>query len=222
MFKSVFYKEWLKIRVIVLAIFGVSLITLIYIFLNVRHDILFSGATNYWYSFLFRGIIYFGILKFLPFVAGLGLAIAQYFPETVNKRIKLTFHLPVSENGVLMKMHAIGASVLLLLFTFILILFIAWSSVYFPSEIINASLLTLAPWFMGGMTTYFLLALVMLEPVWLYRGLYTVAGAGLVSLYFSEAFTGAFRPVLTYLALITVLLSFVVLFSAYRFRKGEM
>jgi len=222
MFKSVFYKEWLKIRVIVLAIFGVSLITLIYIFLNVRHDILFSGATNYWYSFLFRGIIYFGILKFLPFVAGLGLAIAQYFPETVNKRIKLTFHLPVSENGVLMKMHAIGASVLLLLFTFILILFIAWSSVYFPSEIINASLLTLAPWFMGGMTTYFLLALVMLEPVWLYRGLYTVAGAGLVSLYFSEAVRGAFRPVLTYLALITVLLSFVVLFSAYRFRKGEM
>jgi len=222
MFKSVLYKEWVKIRLIVLVAFGLGLLALINIFLKVRHDILFVDAANYWYSFLFRGSAYFGILKFFPFVAGLGVAVAQYIPETVNKRIKLTFHLPVSENGVLISMHAFGAGILLLLFMVCLCLFTAGSAIFFPSDIIKASLLTLAPWFLGGMATYFLVALILLEPVWIYRGLYSVVAAGFVTLFYTGAVIGGFKPVLLPLALMTLLLSCVVLFSGYRFRKGEM
>ena len=222
MFKSVLYKEWVKIRLIVLVAFGLGLLALINIFLKVRHDILFVDAANYWYSFLFRGSTYFGILKFFPFVAGLGVAVAQYIPETVNKRIKLTFHLPVSENGVLISMHAFGAGILLLLFMVCLCLFTAGSAIFFPSDIIKASLLTLAPWFLGGMATYFLVALILLEPVWIYRGLYSVVAAGFVTLFYTGAVIGGFKPVLLPLALMTLLLSCVVLFSGYRFRKGEM
>ena len=222
MVKSILYKEWIKIRLIVLITLGLSLMALINIFLKVRHDILFVDAANYWYSFLFRGVTYFGIIKFLPFVTGLAVAIAQYFPETVNKRIKLTFHLPVSENGVLISMHAFGALVLVALFLVVLGLFTAGSAIFFPSNIIMASLLTMLPWFLGGLATYFLVALVLLEPVWLYRGLYTAIAAGFVTIFFTSASIGAFSPVLLPLALITLLLSSVVLFSGYRFRKGEM
>lgn len=222
MFKSVLYKEWIKIRLIVLIAFGLGIVAMVNIFLKVRHDILFVDAANYWYSFLFRGSTFFGILRFLPFVAGLGVAISQYIPETVNKRIKLTFHLPVSENGVLISMHAFGAGVLLLLFLVFLCLFTAGSAIFFPSDIIKASLLTLAPWFLGGMATYFLTALILLEPVWLFRGLYAVVAAGFVTLFYTGAVIGGFQPVLLPLALMTLLLSCVVLFSGYRFRKGEM
>lgn len=222
MFKSVIYKEWLKIRLIVWIALGLSLMALINIFLKVRHDIIFVDAANYWYSFLFRGHAYFTVLKFLPFVIGLAVAIAQYFPETVNKRIKLTFHLPVSENGVLIRMHAFGALVLVALFVTVLALFTAGSTIFFPSNIIDASLITMLPWFLGGLTTYFLVALVLLEPVWVYRGLYTAVAAGFVTVFFTGASIGAFRPVLLPLALITLSLSCVVLFSGYRFRKGEM
>ncbi len=222
MVKSILYKEWIKIRLIVLIALGLSLMALINIFLKVRHDILFVDAANYWYSFLFRGSTYFGILKFLPFVTGLAVAIAQYFPETVNKRIKLTFHLPVSENGVLLSMHSFGALVLVALFLVVLGLFTAGSAIFFPSNIINASLLTMLPWFLGGLATYFLVALILLEPVWLFRGLYTAIAAGFVTIFFTGASIGAFSPVLLPLALITLVLSSVVLFSGYRFRKGEM
>jgi hypothetical protein len=222
MFKSVIYKEWLKIRLIVLIALGLSLMALINIFLKVRHDILFVDAANYWYSFLFRGRAYFMVLKFLPFVIGLAIAIAQYFPETVNKRIKLTFHLPVSENGVLIRMHAFGALVLVVLMALVLGLFVTGSAIFFPSNIIDASLITMLPWFLGGLATYFLVALVLLEPVWLFRGLYSVVAAGFVTFFFTSASIGAYKPVLLPLALITLLLSCVVLFSGYRFRKGEM
>lgn len=222
MFKSTIYKEWIKIRLVVWVALGLSLIALINIFLKVRHDILFVDAANYWYSFLFRGYTFFSILKFLPFVAGLAIAIAQYIPETVNKRIKLTFHLPVSENGVLISMHAFGTLVLVALLALVLILFIAGSSIFFPGNIIEASLLTMLPWFVGGIATYFLVALILLEPMWIYRGLYAVVAAGFVTIFFTGASIGAFKPVLLPLAIVTLLLSSVVLFSGYRFRKGEM
>ncbi|HNV66245.1 MAG: hypothetical protein ACOXZQ_01960 [Bacteroidales bacterium] len=222
MFKSLLYKEWIKIRLVFWLALGISLLALINIFLKVRHDILFVDAANYWYSFLFRNQIYFSILKFLPFVIGLAVAIAQYIPETVNKRIKLTFHLPVSENGVLIRMHAFGALILLALFLVILGLFTAGSAIFFPSNIIRASLITMLPWFLGGMATYFLVALILLEPMWIFRGLYTAVATGFVAIFFTGASIGAFGPVLLPLTLITLLLSCVVLFSGYRFRKGEM
>lgn len=222
MFKSIAYKEWIKIRLVVWVALGLGLMALINIFLKVRHDILFVDAANYWYSFLFRGFTYFGILKFFPFVAGLAIAIAQYFPETVNKRIKLTFHLPVSENGVLISMHIFGAMVLTGLLLVVLGFFTAGSAIFFPGNIIRASMLTMLPWFLGGIATYFLVALVLLEPMWIFRGLYAAVAAGFVTLFYSGASIGAFRPVLLPLSLITLLLSCVVLFSGYRFRKGEM
>ena len=222
MLKSLLYKEWIKIRLVVWIASGLSLLALINIFLKVRHDILFVDASNYWYSFLFRGVTFFSILKFLPFIVGLAVAIAQYFPETVNKRIKLTFHLPVSENGVLIRMHAFGALVLLAVFVVVLGLFTAGSAIFFPTNIIRASLLTMMPWFLGGMATYFLVALILLEPMWLFRGLYASVAAGFVTIFYTGASIGGFKPVLLQFTLITLLLSLVVLFSGYRFRKGEM
>lgn len=222
MFKSIVYKEWIKIRLVVWVALGLSLVALANIFLKVRHDILFVDAANYWYSFLFRGFTYFGILKFFPFVAGLAIAIAQYFPETVNKRIKLTFHLPVSENGVLISMHLFGALVLTGLLLVVLGFFTAGSAIFFPGNIIRASMVTMLPWFLGGIATYFLVALVLLEPMWIFRGFYAAVAAGFVTLFYSGAAIGAFKPVLIPLALISVLLGCVVLFSGYRFRKGEM
>lgn len=222
MLKSLLYKEWIKIRLVVWVALGLSLIALVNIFLKVRHDILFVDAANYWYSFLFRGVTFFGIIKFLPFIIGLAIAIAQYFPETVNKRIKLTFHLPLSENSVLIWMHSFGALVLMGVFVTVLGLFTVGGAIFFPPDIIKASLLTMLPWFLGGMATYFLVALVLLEPMWIFRGLYAAIAAGFVTIFYAGASVGAFRPALLPLALITLLLSFVVLFSGYRFRKGEM
>jgi hypothetical protein len=222
MLKSIIYKEWIKIRLVVYASLALGLIALINIFLKVRHDILFVDAANYWYGFLFRGFAYFAILKFFPLIVGAGIAISQYFPETVNKRIKLTFHLPVSENGILIQMHAFGTATLLLLFGLLVVLFIAGSAIFFPSNIIIPSLLSIIPWCLGGFATYFLLAMILLEPTWIYRGLYSIVSAGFITIFYTRTLIGGFAPLLLPLALMTVLLFCVVLFSGYRFRKGEM
>lgn len=220
--KSIIYKEWIKIRWTFLTFLVLGIIALAIVFLKVRHDILFVDAVNFWYSFLFRGFPYFTLLKFLPFVIGLGIAIAQYFPETVDKRIKLTFHLPVQENGILIKMHAFGAACIITMFLSFFLIFIAGSSLFFPSDIIMPSVISITPWFLGGVATYFVVALILLEPIWLYRGLFAIVGGGFITFFYMNASIGGYKPILVSLLLLTALSSIVILFSGYRFRKGEM
>ncbi len=222
MWNSIFYKEWLKIRWTALAFLGLGVLVLLNIILKVRHDILFVDATNYWYSVLFRGYNYASMLKFLPFLAGLSIAVAQYFPETVNRRIKLSFHLPIRENKVLMMMHGFGLASLLLVYLLWLACFVLCSSIYFPPEIWERILLTATPWFLGGAATYFLASMILLEPMWPYRVLYALIAYGFVSLFFLRTGMGSYKPAIPGLLILTVLSSIVVLFSGYRFRKGEM
>jgi hypothetical protein len=220
--RSIIYKEWIKIRWALSGILVLGIIALGMMFLRVRHDIIFVDAANYWYSFLFRGTPYYNLLKYIPLVGGLGLAIAQYFPETVSRRIKLTFHLPVSENEILLKMHLFGAACLFVIFLLLIVTFLIISGMFFPSDIYFPSLISILPWFLGGLAAYFMSALVLLEPIWLYRGIFTVLGGGFISLFYYNSVIGGYKPVIVTLLVLTLGASVTILFSGYRFRKGEM
>ncbi len=222
MWKSVIYKEWLKIRWFLIGFTALGIIGVGYIFLKVQHDITFMEGKNYWYSILFQNLQYFAYLKFLPLAGGLIIGIAQYFPETVNKRIKLAFHLPVRENKMMMIMVLFGAGSLLVSFLLLFVLFVLLSGIFFPSGIILGAITSVLPWFCAGLAAYFFVALVILEPVWKYRFLYSLVGVFFISLFLKTSVTGGYGPVNPVLAVLCLLLSFGVLFPAYRFRKGEM
>jgi hypothetical protein len=61
-----------------------------------------------------------------------------------------------------------------------------------------------------------------MEPVWKYWILYGLIGYAFIGLYLEPSTTGGYEPVVLKFGLLTVLLSLSSLFSAYRFRKGEM
>ncbi|MFY9152035.1 MAG: hypothetical protein WAO52_08475 [Prolixibacteraceae bacterium] len=222
MWKSIIYKEWLKIRWFLIGFTALGIIGVGYIFLKVQHDIAFMQAKNYWYATLFQDFKYFEYLKLLPLAGGLALGIAQYFPETINKRIKLTFHLPLKENKVLMMMHAFGTLSLLIAYILLFLFFFGFSKIFFAKEMVNNALVTIFPWFLAGLSTYFIVALVVLEPIWKYRSFYFLTGAFFITIYLEPAVTAGYRPVNPILFLLTACLSIVLIFSAYRFRKGEM
>ena len=222
MWKSVFYKEWLKIRWFLLGFTILGIVGVGYIFLKVQHDFTFQGGKNYWYSILFQKFQYFNYLKFLPLAGGLAIGIAQYFPETVNKRIKLTFHLPLKENKVLMMMHAFGTASLLASYLFVFMVFFLLSNVFFASEIVNGAIVSVFPWFLSGLTSYFFIALVVLEPMWKYRIFYSLIGGFFITIYLKSPVIGGYGPANPILFALTVCLSIALVFSAYRFRKGEM
>ena len=224
MWKATIYKEWIKIRWVTLIFTLIGLAAVGNIFLKVRHEFVFNEASVYWYNILFQNDQFFnyGLFKFVPALGALAIALAQFFPETVNKRIKLTFHLPLNENRSLLQMIAFGTVCLLATYMVILILFTGLSFWFFPVEIIGKTFISIAPWFMGGFVVYYLVALIVLEPIWKYRFLYFIASATFLPVYFEKAKFEGYAPAIPIVLLFAVLLSFSPLFSGYRFRKGEM
>lgn len=222
MWKSMIYKEWLKIRWFLAGAALIGLLAIAYIFMNAQRAITFQGANNLWYLILFQNLQIQSLLKFIPLLIGAGIGVAQYFPETVNKRIKLTFHLPMPENTALLMMLGAGTVSLFLCYLLHFVTFWAVSTSYFGPEITNAALLTIVPWFLAGLAAYFLVALIVLEPLWKYRIFYTLAAIAFLPFYLKYGVSGAYAPIIPKLALLTIIISVSLLFSAYRFRKGEM
>ena len=222
MWKSVIFKEWLKIKWFAIAFTILGLLTIGYIFLTIQHSFLFSGGKNVWYSSQFMGYQYFFYFKFIPVLGGIALSVSQYVPELTNKRIKLTFHLPVKENKILLMMHSFGALTLTAAYLLLFVVFTALSRVYFPSQIVFDAVVSILPWIFAGYVTYFFVALIVLEPIWMRKLLYAAVAGLFTTIYLQSPGTAAYAPANTGLFILTILLSIVVLFSAYRFRKGEM
>lgn len=221
MISSLYYKEWIKTRWFAFTYMVIAIAAIAYIFIKVQHDINFSNASLYWYSCLFSEYTYYHLLKYIPLVGGAIIGLTQYLPETVHKRIKLTFHLPIDEEKVLLHMNMYGALLLTVIYTIILVIFGSISFVYFPKEMINTAASTILPWFLSGYAIYFLIATIVLEPQWKYRLLYILLGLATLSLYFEHANNGAYAKANIELTILTVGLSIGLLLSGYRLRKGE-
>lgn len=221
MWQSVIYKEWLKIRWFLVGYSLLGTLGICYLFVSLNHDFTFLGGKNLWNNFLYLGHQFFLPFKYVPLLGGLVIGLAQYFPETVNKRIKLTFHLPLKENTVLLWMHIFGTACLFMLFAIFFGMFTALSLVYFPRQMVTSCLISIFPWFLAGFTAYFLVALIVLEPAWKYRIFYTLVGAFFLTIYLKTSVTAAYGPANSGLLVLTIFLSTALLFSAQRFRKGE-
>ncbi len=222
MFKSVVFKEWLKIRWFLIILSLISVIAVGNIFLKVQHNITFNEANKYWYLLLFQNHHYFRYLKFVPLFTGLAIAVAQYIPEIMNRRIKLTFHLPVNENKILIMMLGFGTISLLVSYAIMFSIFTGLSNHFFAKEIVHAVIISVTPWFLAGFAAYFLAALIILEAIWKYRIAYFITACAFILLYFENSVAGGYSPVNLKMAILTLLISVSLLFSAYRFRKGEM
>lgn len=222
MLKSIFFKEWLKIGKIAIVLFAVGFLAIAGIYLNVRHDLVLSDAEKIWDMVVNRQHIYFSIFKFFPLLFGLLVGLAQFVPEIVEKRIKLSLHLPLNEEEVVLKMVSFGAGTVITAFFALFLLFYAWGLVYFPYEIMKLATLTVLPWFMAGLAAYFLSSLIILEPIWKYRIFYMIVAAVFLSMFFKSNIAGAYSPAIVSLLVCILMTSISSIFSIYRFRKGEM
>jgi hypothetical protein len=220
MWKSVFYKEWLKTRWFVLAYILIGMLFFGYLFLMLKRSFAFNGGRNVWFGALFQGVQFFSLLKFIPLAGGFLVAISQYLPEATDKRLKLTFHLPMPENRALLAMQVFGIASLLVSFTIFSGLFLAINLTYFPVQMAMVNLNTVFPWFLAGFAAYFLASLVIVEPGRTARFLYSIISFFFLSTYFVSATAGVYTEVNSVFAMLTILLSCGLMFSAYRFKKG--
>lgn len=219
---GIFYKEWLKVKWTVLGSLLLLVLLLVYMFINVMYDIKFSSGSVYWNSILFKSEHYYHLLKFIPLLIGLAIAMVQFIPETVDKRLKLTLHLPIRENTALLGMLAFGSGIVVAISLFQILMFFCVSLVFFPIEIVKPAIISLLVWNFAGILAYLWMIFVLVEPVWKKRILYSLVGITCTSMFLVPASMGATLPSIPYYMFIMAASFPAMIFGAWRFRKGSL
>ncbi len=220
MYKALAYKEWLKTRWAFAASFAIGVAVLLVIYLNMRAVVEFNNANIIWNYIVFKDYMFFEQLQFIPLLIGLIIAVAQFLPEAQNLKLKLTLHLPLKENSVLLFLLFFGFAALIieyLIFTLGLVLI---SVTFFPSEITYATLLTIIPWFLTGLATYFIASVAMVEQLWSRRIILILFGFGFIDILLSGSGYGQYVYVLIHFTFFTLLLGYLIILSGFRFKRG--
>jgi hypothetical protein len=220
MFRAIMFKEWLKIRWVAAALLAISLILMGSIALTVNRDMTFNSPISVWSAVVFLGYQYYGSLRYLPLLIGLAIAAAQFVPESASGRLSLSLHLPMRENGIMLRMLATGAMVVAALLCLLLLLLWGISAWFFPWEISRAALLSATPWMLAGLAGYAALSAVIVEPRWFQRGFLLLVSAGYVETLFEPSAVGAYAPSIPFFIALGACLAIAVLLSAHRFRRG--
>lgn len=222
LYRAIFYKEWLKIRWVVvgstLAILGLTG----YLGLDVRQYFKMNEPINVWVFIIQRKVLYYSVFKYIPLFIGIILAVAQFTPEMIKKRYRLMFHLPYSETKSLLIMSGIGLSFLLLNALLILIGLGIIGTIYFPAEVTGSSIITVLPWLLAGLVGYLASAAVILEPSWKYRIVYTLFFSPFIQSLFLERGYNEYQHSLGAYLMTALLFGIIILFPGYRLRKGSV
>lgn len=220
----IFYKEWIKTRWTYLATLLLGLATVFYLFIRVENGMERFGAKVYMLKVLYDNppLIYYAMLRCIPLLIAAAVGVAQYLPETVNRRIRLMLHLPVSNTRLMLGMALYGVAVITLANLILLGLFAAKNIALFPAEITRPVMESVLPWFVAAYPVYGFIAMIALEPNRWRALLYAVAGYCLISPFVAcgEA-PGSYAAAVGPLAVIALGSFPLLLYTSYRFSKGE-
>ena len=220
--KHLLYKEWIKTRWYAAVGLAGSLILSVYACIDAVSTFHDMGGTFFYSTLLTGNITLMTQLKYLPLAIALLIGLPQFLPEITNKRIRLTLHLPVGSTAVVYTMVLYGLAVFCCTLLPALLITTATLAACFPAEVVVATLQTLLPWLLGGMTAYFFTAMIAFEPVWKFRFGYILIAY--LTLRFFYLGYGVGNAVTAYplLLVITLVSSLAVIYTSHRFNKGEL
>ncbi len=220
MWKAIIYKEWKKTKWFNIGIWMVAILLLTYIFMKIGRSFRFVGMEHLWDVVVNRDQFLFRNLKYFPIAAGIIFGLSQFVPEVIEKRIKLTLHLPLPKHRAILIMIAYGLILLTITFTIHILTTIVFVQLYFPKEIIISMIFTIVPWYISGLVAYSFIAMISLEPTWKRRIFNIILMVLTLDLFYISDFPGAYRFNIYLVILISIYVMPFVFLSVNRFKKG--
>lgn len=218
--KAIFLKEWLKTRRVFWVSLLLALLFALYAIMGIRRVVATHGVEHVWLIMLMKDQTFIDALKYLPAVIGVAIGAAQMSPETSLKRLKLTLHLPYSQNRMVCQMIGFG---LMECLTVYLIQAAAVAGYYLtvvtPGMTAHV-MLTALPWYIAGLDAYLFTAAICLEGKWSRRIILGLTGLGVITVFFMQPAPQAYNGILAGALVFTVILITLSIYSVNRFKEG--
>lgn len=220
MIGAIFYKEWLKTRWFSLAILAVFILFLIQIELLTGYNIRQYGSESFWYNLIYKKLLFYNGIKYLPVFSAIVFGLAQFVPEVLSKKLKLTLHLPLNEQKILLSMILFGMISLLLIDIIVMIGLMIIVLGFFPVELWTSVFWTTLPWFWAGIVAYWVVAMVAIEPHWIKRGLFVLVGYSFFDTLFISRGYNLYEESIWLFIICGLTLSLGIFYTGERFRRG--
>lgn len=220
MYQALIFKEWIKIRKIFLGGIILSLAIAIGFILDLHQGFVHRKAAFIWHTTVVKHDIFYDILNYAGALCGVVIGMAQFIPEVTKNRIRLSLHLPVNTEKLLLLMQGIGLLAITLLLAFNALLATLISAYYFPWIMTRSMLYTLLPWFIAAIPAYLGVALVAFEPKMIRQVLYSIFIFIIVMTFTNNWYYQLYDNSLPRYLALTLLFSGTIFLPVYRFRKG--
>lgn len=164
MFKSIFLKEWLKIKypLFFLLIFSIIILSYFAFDLNFQFSTI-EPESMMWYRFIHLEHKPHFILYYFYLFVGIIVATSQFLPEIIQKRLKVTLHLPLNIFKNIFLHLFIGIIFICLIITLFSIPLLRIISDYYPKEIVQVVFEDSLFFTLISLLTYIFISLVIME-----------------------------------------------------------
>ncbi len=218
MLKSILLKEYCKIGKPWLVLLILHCLITGYIFIDTRQLFTVNKPELVWYQVMHLGQIHYTLFMYVPAFVGVLVACAQFLPEMQNERLRLTLHLPVPSEQLIIAHIFIGLAATSAIVLPNLIFLVIITDMYFPPEIGSIALQTAAPWGCAGFAAYAGVSAALLEPGLKLRIFNMIITCGVTGLFLFPTEQGGYNGVLAILLVPLLLMIPSVLLPAYHFR----
>ncbi|NOI83763.1 DUF4857 domain-containing protein [Vibrio tubiashii] len=180
-------KEWLKLRqlavvmsVLVVVSGGYFVIDLVGQFANIEPE------SMMWYRYSHLGDKPYWWVMYVFFLVASGVALCQFIPEVLGKRIRILMHLPMSVERVIGAHLVVGGSLVLAINALLVLIVLTAIHHYYPIDIVQASGRELLLGQLPAIALYLGLIAVLVENDWRRKALKLVVAASVV-IYTAQA-----------------------------------
>ncbi len=219
MLSSLLLKEWLKLRIFFAALLLLNFAVCVKIFFDIRQQMHSEHAEMVWYQVIHIHTIPYTAIMYMPLATGLIFAAAQFVPEMLGRRMRISLHLPTGRNRMLVACLFTGLLLYLAVCCMDSGLVFLMLRTYFPMEVAWSSIPTIAPWIIAGLLSYCGTVTVLLEIAWPRRIFLLLVFSTLCLVLFSGTGYGWFTPALWYLVGLFPLALLSVFESGRRFQQ---
>ena len=206
MLKAIIYKEWLKTRGVFLIGLLLSVCMAGFEILSMNRVGTVKGVEHIWQIMLMKDNMFVNHLTFMP--------------EMVQKRFKLTLHLPYSQNRMVLAMLAVGLAEIVAVSVVTSVIVVVYDMRILAPELVSRVVLTMSPWFVAGVVAYFFTAAVCIEGCRVQKVALSLLGVGVVSWLFAGDAPEAYNGVLLLFVVASLSCALLVYRSVYRFKEG--